>query len=793
MLKNQVWTAVRQFRKNPFYSCLNILGLAVGTATFLLIFLWVEHETGYDRSLPNADRVYRVMTDVHLSSGQNKFFAFSTSGLAPALKAEYPEVLGSTRIMPRGQILLRYKDVSFFERDLVFADSDFLDVFPRPLAAGDPSAALKRPNSLLMTREMARKYFGDEDPVGKTVTVNNADPFVVTGIMEKARAPSHIRMDFVANPGDAPGFKHSSWTQIGGTYTYIELAKTASPREFEAKIQDLATKYVGPQGKELFTFRLQRVTSIHFHSDREGEYAAVVGVAQVRLLSAAALLILLVASVNFVNLSTARAGRRAHEVGVRKVLGAERGGLFRQFLFESFLSTLVAFGLGLIQAGLALPWFNSLWDVSLSLDLGKHAPLLVGLAAVVGLLAGSYPALVLSSFRPGLMLKEARGRGKASALLRKALIVFQYSAGIVLLISTTVVAGQMSYLRARSLGFDKDRVLAVRLRSPDVVRNIEAVKRDFLQDPDVVAAAAASSPLGIQADLRVYALEGSDHNEISVRTIFVDYDFIRALGMKIAAGRAFSRQFPSDASTALIINRTAQIRFGWTEGVGKKIAFNERPNVPESMVTARVIGVVEDFHIRSLHQEVEPVILRIQPNAFQFLFLKLHGTNAERTRADVEETMKVLQPQFPPETRFLDDMLDNLYGNESRLGRIFRTFSLVTVLVACLGLLGLAAYEAEQRTKEIGVRKVLGATTPKIIWLLTSESAGLVMLSNLIAWPVGYILMENWLRNFAYRTSVGLAVLIVSGAAALAVAVITVSAQACRAAAADPVKSIRYE
>jgi len=793
MLKNQVWSAVRQFRKDPFYSSLNILGLAVGTACFLLIFLWVEHETGYDRSLPNADRVYRVMTDVHLSSGQNKFYAFSTSGLAPALKAEYPEVLGSTKIMPRGPILLRYKDVSFFERDLVFTDSDFLDVFPRPLAAGDPSAALKRPNSLLMTREMARKYFGDKDPIGKTVTVNNADSFVVTGIMENARAASHFRADFVANPGNAPGFKHSSWTQIGATYTYIELAKTASLREFEAKIQDLATKYVGPQGKELFTFRIQSVTSIHLHSDREGEFAAVNGAAQVRLLSAVAALVLLVACVNFVNLSVARAGRRAREVGIRKVLGAQCDGLFRQFLFESFLSTLAAFGLGLVLTDLALPWFNALWGVSLSFNPGGHALLLACLAAVIGLLAGSYPALVLSSLRPGFALRTASGRGKTAGLLRKALIVFQYSAGIVLFISTAVVAGQMSYLRAKSLGFDKDRILAVRLRSPDVVRNIEGVKREFLRNPDIVAAAAASSPPGIQADVRSYAPEGFDGNKIVVRTLFVDHDLIPAFGMTVAAGRAFSREFSTDASTALVINRTAQIRFGWTEAVGKTIAFNDRPNVPESTVMGRVIGVVEDFPIRSLHQQVEPVILRLQPDAFQFLFLKLRGTGVEWTRTAVEETMKVLQPQFPPEMRFLDDMLDNLYGNESRLGGLFKSFSLVTILVACLGLLGLAAYDAEQRTKEIGIRKVLGATTPKIILLLTRESAGLVMLANLIAWPVGYVLMENWLRNFAYRTSVSPAALIVSGAAALAVAVITVSVQAYRAAAADPVRSLRYE
>lgn len=792
MLKNHIWTALRQFLKSPVFSGLNILGLAVGTACFLLICLWVENETGFDRSLPGADRIYRVTTDVHLQSGQHKFYALSTSGLAGALKAEYPEVSASTRIAPTGQILLRYEDASFFERGFLFADPHFLEVFRFPLAAGDPASVLTRPRSLLLTGEMAAKYFGNKEPIGKTIIVDNAAPYTVTGILEKPPGASHLRVDFVAYPGDdVPFFNHPTWNALG-IYTYIGLAEAASPAAFEAKIQDLATKYVGPHGKDLYKYRLQAITSIHLHSDREAEFAPVVGVAQVRLLSAVAALILLVACINFVNLSTARAGRRAREVGVRKVLGARRGGVFRQFLFESFLSTLAAFGLGLGLARLALPWFNSLWGVSLSFDLGRHAPLFVVLAAAIGLLAGSYPALVLSSFRPGLMLKGPWGRGRAAARLRKVLIVFQYSAAIVLLISTAVVSAQMSFLRTTNIGFDKDQVLGVWMRSPDVIRNYEGVKREFLESPDVVAATAISRPPGMQAAVLPYVPEGFDGRAILVRTLFIDHDAVAALGMKIAAGRGFSRDTPTDAATGYLINRTAQRRFGWTDALGKTITCSNRGE-PADSATGRVIGVVEDFPVRSLHQAFEPVILRVRPGEFQFLFLKLRGTSLERTRAFVEKKIAALQPQFPPETFFLSERLETLYGNESRLGRVFRAFSLVTVLVACLGLLGLAAFDAEQRTKEIGIRKVFGASTRKILWLLTRESAGLVLLANLIAWPVGYLLMENWLRNFAYRTSVGPALMAVSGAAALAVAVITVGLQAYRAAAAVPVKSIRYE
>jgi putative ABC transport system permease protein len=791
MLKNHMRTAVRQFLNNPVYSSLNILGLAVGTACFFLIFLWVEHETGYDRALPNADRIYRVTTDVHLPSGQDKIYALSTSGLAVALKAEYPEVLASTRIAPSEQILLRSGDAAFFERNFVYADSNFLEVFRFTLTAGDPSEAMKRPYSLLMTRATAAKYFGREDPVGKTLTADNRQSYTVTGILEDAGTPSHIRADFIANPGTAHFFNHPTWNALG-VYSYVELDRRADPSAFEAKIQDLATKYVGPKGKELFRYRLQPVTSIHLHSDREGEFATVVGVTQVRLLSAVAVMILLVACVNFVNLSTARAGRRAREVGVRKVLGARRGGLFRQFLFESSLSTLAAFGVGLGLARLALPWFNSLWATSFGLDLKHHLPILFPLAVVTGLLAGSYPALILSSFRPGVTLKGPRGHGGAAAFLRKSLIVSQYAAAIILLISTAVVSGQMNYLRKKNLGFDRNRILGVHLRSPDVVRGIEGVKHELLRDPEIVAAAAAEGIPGLGTAVVPYVPEGFDGNSILVRTLYVDHDFIPSLGLKIVEGRAFSREFPSDTTTAYIINETARLRFGWTHAVGKTITCTFREE-RDDRAKGRVIGVVEDIHVRSLREPVEPVIIRVRPEALQFLYLKLRGTDLLRTRASVEARMAALQPQYPPETFFLDAVLDGLYGNESRLGRIFKDFSLITILVACVGLFGLAAYDAEQRTKEIGIRKVLGATIPDILWLLTRESAGLLVLANLISWPVGYFLMENWLRGFAYRTSVGPAVLVVSGAAALAVALITVSVQAYRAAVADPVRSIRYE
>jgi len=499
-----------------------------------------------------------------------------------------------------------------------------------------------------------------------------------------------------------------------------------------------------------------------------------------------------VACVNFVNLSTARSGRRAREVGVRKVLGARRGGLFRLFLSESFLSSAAAAGLGLGLAHLALPVFNSVWGTSLRMSLRADLPVFGALVLVIGLLSGSYPALVLSSFRPALVLRGRSNRAAGAAVLRKALIVFQFSAAILLFIATGVVADQMRYLRTKDLGFTKDQVLAVRLRDEAVIRDYEGVKAGFLRDPGIEAATSASSLPGVQAATLPYVPDGFDGHAILVRTLFVDHDFIPTMGVKMAAGRAFLRDHPTDIETALVINRTAQARFGWKDAVGKTIACTNRDE-PGGGVIGTVIGVVEDFHVRSLRQEVEPAILRVRPSALSMMFLKVRAGSLARARTLVEDRMKVLQPRFPPETFFLDEAFDRLYMNERRLGRIFRAFSTITVMVACLGLFGLAAYAAEQRTKEIGVRKVLGATTSRVLWLLTREFAALVLLAGVLAWPAGFFLMKNWLRNFAYRTALSPVVFILAGAAALAVAVVTVSVQAYRAASADPVRSIRYE
>ena len=791
MLKNGLLSALRQIRRSPVYAGLNIVGLGVGSAGFILLLLWVANELGTDRSWPDAARTYRVTTDVRLQSGQKKFYALSTSGLAPALKAEYPEVAASTRVLPTGQVLLRRGEASFYERNFYYADADFLSVFPVTLLSGSAAEALRRPRTLLLSREMAAKYFGAEDPLGRTVLADNSVEYEVAGVFDPPRGGSHIRADFLANPGEAPFFNHPTWNALG-IYTYARLAPGVSPGDLEIKIQDLATKYVGPQGKDLFTYRLQPVTSIRLRSDREAEFSPVVGLTQVRLLAAVAVLILAVSCVNFVNLATARSGRRAREVGVRKVLGARRGGLFRFFLSESFVSSTAAAGLGLVLARLALPVFNSLWETSLDLSPRADLPLFLGLALVIGLLSGGYPALVLSSFRPVLALRGRSSRTTGAAVLRKAMIVFQFSASIILFVAVGVVAGQLSYLRTKDLGFDRDQVLAVRLREDAVIRNYEGVKSEFLGDPGIEAAAMASSLPGFQAAVLPYVPDEFDGNSILVRTLFVDHDFIPAMGVRLAAGRSFQRDHPTDVETGLIISRSAQSRFGWKEAVGKTIACVNRDE-PGGGLTGTVIGVVEDLHVRSLHQEIEPVILRVRPSALSMMFLKVKGGHLERARTLVEDRMKALQPRFPPETFFLDEGFDRLYTNERRLGRIFKTFSLITVLVACLGLLGLAAYAAEQRTKEIGIRKVLGASTARVVALFSREFVWGMAAANAVAWPAAFFFVHRWLRGYAYRIAIGPGPFLFAAGLTFAVALLTVGLRFFRAASVRPAITLKYE
>ncbi|MCJ7582737.1 MAG: ABC transporter permease [Candidatus Aminicenantes bacterium] len=792
MIKNYILCAFRVFKKNPSYTIINISGLAIGMACFILIFLWVKNEVTYDRFFENAEQIYRVTTDVNLASGQKKIYAFSTPSLAQALKEDYAEVQAATRIRPAPQTLVRQGLNSFFENAFMFADSNFLDVFSVSLEAGDRTSALKEPRSLLLTREMARKYFGDEDPLGKVLIINAEDPYTITGVLGNMPGNTHFRPYFLAYPGEEDLFTSPTWSSLS-VFTYIRIQKEVSAALFEERIQDLAEKHIGPRGREFFYFRLQPITSIHLHSDREGEFAVVVDVMQIYLLCAVAVLILLVACINFINLSTARSNRRAREVGMRKVLGASRRTLGFQFLMESIFSSFLAFLLSLVLVELFLPLFNSLSGSELHMEFGLNAVVFFGMVILVGFLSGIYPAIVLSTFQPSAVLRGKLQKGQSGLLMRKALIVFQFGMTGILLIATGTVYKQMLFMKNKNLGFDKDQIVSVRMRGEEVVRNYEGIKNEMLQNPNILNASVSSSLPGFPIGQRAYIPEGFETNPLMVLTLYVDHEFIRTLGMNISEGRDFSRNAASaDTLISYIINKTAQSRFGWENALGKQITCTNSDE-EEATATGTVIGVVEDFHLRSLHQNIEPVILRVRPDRFIVLNLKLKTLNITATMKFIENKFKMLQPEFPFEYWFLDDQFDSFYRSEDRLFSTFIAFSLLVVFIACLGLFGLAAFLAEQRTKEIGIRKILGASVLKITWLLTRDFSKWVIISNLISWPLASIIMQNWIQNFSFHTNIGFWILILSSVFTLVIAVLTTSFQAIKASLAHPANSLRFE
>jgi putative ABC transport system permease protein len=718
-------------------------------------------------------------------------YSVSATGMAKALMEDFPEVAAAARWLPSGQAVVRSGDRIFFERGFVHADSGFFDVFNYPLTSGDPDQVLKEPNSLVLTEEMARKYFGAGDPIGKTLMFNNLSEFKVTGILGDIPANNHIRPSFVAYPGESPLFNNPNWMALP-LYTYVRLREGTNAAAFEEKIQSLAEKYCGPRGPEIFQFRLLALTSIHLHSDREQELAPQMNVNQIYFLSAVAILLLAVACINFVNLSTARSGRRAREVGVRKVLGARRAMLTWQYIAESVISALIAFMVSLLLIQTMLPLFNSLSEVRLEFKSLALFAQFFGIVLGVGILSGCFPALILSSFQPSVVLRGRWLKRESGLGMRKALIVFQFAITVMLLIGTGVVSTQMRYIRNKKLGFDQDQILAIRIRDQAVLQDYEAIKQNLLLNPDIKRASVSSSLPGFPIAQRAYIPEAFENNILMLLTLYVDHDFISTMGIDVIAGRDFSREFTTDTATAYIINEAAQKKFGWANALGKRIECTNNDETDETRY-GTVVGVVRDFHLRSLHQEIEPVLLRIRADLFNNLNLKLSGRNLPETIDYLEKKMATLQPNYPFEYWFLDMQIDSLYRNEQRLGRLFTAFSIITVLVACLGLIGLAAFMAEQRTKEIGIRKLHGAPVSHIVWLLVREFAFWVSISNLIAWPAAYFIMDRWLQNFSYRTQIPLYLFVFSGLISLFIAVFTVSTQALRAAGSNPIHALQHE
>ncbi len=798
MLKSYLKIALRILRRYKAYSFINIAGLAVGMAGCLLILAYVRNELSYDRYHKNAGRIYRVVEELNIF-GKKSHMAITPAPFGPAMETEFKEVIKAVRFVRASssgnKILIRCGNENYYERDWFFVDDSVFEVFSFPLVQGDPKTALKDPNAVVITEDIAKKYFGADDPLGKILTVQDRygqSDFKITGVLRNIRKNSHFRFDFLASFITFEN-QFKNWLQNWFNhmyYTYLLLEKGTDPGELETKFPEMLLKHAGKMAQLALKPHLQPLTSIHLHSHLESEIEANSDIVYVYVFSAIAIFILIIACINFMNLATARSAYRAREVGLRKVVGARRSQLVKQFLGESVLFSLIALPLAVVMMELLLTPFGALMGKKLDFNYGDNWLIilaLIGITLFVGFVSGIYPALFLSGFQPIKILKGTLSSGSKNANLRQGLIVFQFAISIALIISVGVIRNQVNYIRTKNLGFDKEHVVVLPLREKEMRAKYEAIRNEFMKSSRVLNVSASSGIPGRIVHYWYLRAEGIQDlkKELTMWILMVDHNFVKTLGMDVVEGRDFSVDFETDEKEAIILNESAVKKLGWESPLGKNIKTENKDGY--------VIGVVKDFHYQPLYQRIEPLVLYISPGFFEYVLVRIAPDNVPAALDFLKEKWRELAPHRPFEYFFLDSDFDSLYRSEERTGKLVGCFTVLAVFVSCLGLSGLASFTAEQRTKEIGIRKVLGASVAGIVALLSKEFTRWVLVANIIAWPGAYWVMSRWLQNFAYRTSFGIGIFFLSALIAFVIALTAVSYQAVKAAIANPVEALRYE
>lgn len=811
MLKNYFKIAWRSLLKNKFYSLLNILGLAIGLSCFILISLYVVDELSYDRYNEKADRIYRINSD--LKFGDHVNHSLHTSDMmGPTLIEDYPQVEEYVRIyISNGAKMIRKGSEYLNEAKVGHADSSLFRVFSLPLIAGDANTALKEPNSVVLSEAAANKYFGSTDVMGKTIETIDGQTYEVTAVMKDIPHNSHFDFEFIFSM-DNVAYKWGNYVS-SNFHTYLLFKEGIDVKAFEEGLRQYIIDYVIPQAKlhmnisslaefeaagNKLEYSLIPLLRIHLYSDRSYALSPGGSIQYVLIFAAVALFILLIACINFMNLATARSASRAKEVGIRKVLGSERRQLVLQFLTEATLMAFLALLIALGIAYLVLPLFNDLSAKSLSLSRVLNPDILLFLLALpflVGLLAGSYPAFFLSAFKPTQVLKGKISLGAANGLFRNGLVVFQFAASIILIIGTMVVYQQLDYIQSKNLGFDKNQILVVN-DTYTLGNKASSFKEEILQLQGVEQG-TLSGFLPVSSSYRtreIYSKEAVSDSESGFRmqTWAVDHDYLETFDMELLRGRNFSPQFRGD-STSVIINETTAQLLGYHDPIGKTIYAPADGDEQEAgMRPIRIIGVVKNFHYESLRQEVEPLGMMLSRNIGMASF-KVEAGQVPFLLAEINEKWKSMAPGMPFSYRFLDEAFDQMYRTEMRIGKIAMVFSFLAILIACMGLFGLATFIARKRTREIGIRKVLGASVSDLVQLLSKDFLKLILLAIIIASPVAWYFMRSWLQDFAYRIDISWWVFIGAGLGALFIAMATVSVQAVKAAMANPVKNLRTE
>lgn len=784
MLKNYLTITLRTLRRHKGYALINVSGLAVGMACCLLVILFVRDEQSFDRFHEKADRTFQVTIEKQFS-GMRGFSGLKEDVIADVVST-LPGVAQITSLQRKGRVVVQRGEQLDYEDNLIMADSVFLDVFTFPLQRGNPATALSQPYTVVLTPAIAVKYFGNEDPIGQTLQVEGTDEYEVTGILAELPRNTHLQFDLIGSLETLNAAEVQYETR-----SYLVVQEGYTGKALHTDLGDLLTRHM--DADDTWTHYVEAVPDIYLRSDftRSQTDDLSGDMRYIYIFSAIAVLILLIACVNYMNLATARAARRAREVGIRKVVGARRGQLIRQFMGESMLFSLLALGLAFGLAELLLPGFNAFTGKELSLQTHFDARILMlflGITVGVGLLAGGYPAMVLSAFKPVVVLKgPVRGGGRRHGWLRKGLVVFQFGISAFLIVSTLIIQQQLDFVQNQRLGFDADQVVLVKPKQ-QLKTQYAAFKQALLQESSVNGVTMAPLPGGSAFPFR----KPGEEENLYLNAFFVDYDFLDLMDIEVRNGRGFSEDVALDARNALIVNEAAVKHFEWANPLNETLETYDFEN--GGFRTMEVIGVVEDFHDSSMRYAIRPMMLFIRDSpGFGHILVKVNGDAVPDALEAIQEQWATFEPGYPFEYTFMDDRFAEYYKAEQRLGQIFGIFSFLAIFIACLGLFGLVAYMTEQRTKEIGIRKALGASVPGIMVLLSKEFLRLVLVAAVIVTPLAYLSMDRWLQDFAYHIDIGASPFLLAGLLALAIALLTVSSQAIKAALTNPVEALRYE
>ena len=799
MFQNYLTIAIRNLLRYPAYTLINIVGLAIGLAACMLILRYVWDELSYDRYHPHADRVYRVVDDIE-SAGQTVQTAGSPLGWGPALKRDFPEIELFARVRGTTSIwFIMHEEKRYYEKKVIWADAALLDMFSIPFVAGNPRTALTEPYSIVISEDMAFKYFGGEDPMGKVLRGDNAWDFTVTGIMRNIRANSHLRPDMIMSLVTRNAIYANDldeWEMHENRYTYIRLHENASPDALEAQLPAFVERNKTGRFRDstkVLRPSLQPLVDIHLHSHRASELEPNGDIRYVALFMIIAFLIPIIACINFVNLATARSAMRAREVGVRKVMGANRPQLLGQFLGEAVVMAGLAMIVAVALVHLALPGVNALAGKQLDFALSDGWVLgaLIAGTIVIAMAAGSYPATYLSGFLPTDVLKGNLKSGTQGMGLRRTLVVIQFVMSIFLLVSTAVIYDQLEYIQGMRLGFNKEHLLVVKVTGREQRESTPVLKQRLMQLSGVVGMATTDGVPGVKAPriMAVRSDEMSPEDNLIVSVFSSDDQFLEVMEIGLVAGRNFQAEWGRDTTMVVLLNETAARKLGWNappDAIGMLVEWIEYRGTK-----GRVRGVVEDFHLQSIHEEIEPIVYIHYPIDFSDILIRISPENVPETITRIQEVWREVEPLYPLAYTFLDEDFDNLYRAERQLGTVFAVFAFLAIFVACLGLLGLASFSIQQRIREIGIRKVLGATVSDIVLLLSKDFMKYVLLANVIAWPLAYLAMAQWLQNYAYAAEINFVWFVAGGLVALAIAWLTIGAHAIAAAGRNPVNALR--